>query len=86
MSRSSPGRYALHEFSKNVYNVRVTDGAGKPVHITRPNLDGWNVTGHNGTVVFQYTLYGDVADGTYNAIDLAHAHLNAPATFVWAPG
>ena len=28
MSRSSPGRYALHEFAKNVYNVRVTDVAG----------------------------------------------------------
>ena len=28
MSRSSPGRYALHEFAKNVYDVRVTDGRG----------------------------------------------------------
>ena len=25
MSRSSPGRYALHEFAKNVYDVRATD-------------------------------------------------------------
>ena len=25
MSRSSPGRYALHEFAKNVFDVRVTD-------------------------------------------------------------
>lgn len=86
MSRSSPGRYALHDFSKNVYNVRVTDGAGKPLPVTRPDLYGWNVTGHNGTVIFQYTLYGDITDGTYNAIDLAHAHLNGPATFVWARG
>ena len=23
MSRSSPGRYALHEFAKNVYDVQV---------------------------------------------------------------
>ena len=28
MSRSSPGRYALHEFAKNVYDVRIMDGAG----------------------------------------------------------
>lgn len=86
MSSSSPGRYAVHEFAKNVYNVRVTDGAGKPVQVTRPSLDAWSITGHNGTVVFEYTLYGDLADGTHNGIDLAHAHLNGPATFVWARG
>ena len=28
MSRSSPGRYAVHEFAKNVFDVRVTDAAG----------------------------------------------------------
>ncbi|HTG49680.1 MAG TPA: hypothetical protein VL915_04255, partial [Gemmatimonadales bacterium] len=27
MSRSSPGRYALHEFAKNVYDVRAADRA-----------------------------------------------------------
>lgn len=25
MSRTSPGRYALHEFMKNIYAVKVTD-------------------------------------------------------------
>jgi len=25
MSRSSPGRYSLHEFAKNVYNFRAVD-------------------------------------------------------------
>ena len=29
MSRSSPGRYALHEFAKNVFDVRVADGEGQ---------------------------------------------------------
>ena len=28
MSRTSPGRYALHEFAKNVFDVRITDGKG----------------------------------------------------------
>ena len=36
MSRSSPGRYALHEFAKNVYAVRVADGRGRPLTPTRP--------------------------------------------------
>ena len=25
MSRTSPGRYSLHEFAKNVYNVKAVD-------------------------------------------------------------
>ena len=28
MSRTSPGRYAIHEFARNVYDVQIDDGAG----------------------------------------------------------
>ena len=83
MSRSSPGRYALHEFAKNVYNVAAVDSAGKALPITRPNEHQWNVT-HNGYVRASYTLYADLADGTYSGIDNTHAHLNMPATFMFA--
>lgn len=86
MSRSSPGRYALHEFAKNVYNFRASDGQGRTLQIARPSPYQWNVSGHKGTVVVEYTLFGDRADGTYNGIDLTHAHLNLPATVVWAHG
>jgi len=86
MSRSSPGRYALHEFAKNIYNVRATDDAGKHLKVTRPTPYQWNVETSRGTVVIDYTLFGDRADGTYDAIDPSHAHLNPPATFVWARG
>ena len=64
MSRSSPGRYALHEFAKNVYNVRAYDADNRPLMVTRPNEHQWNVTGHTGHVRVTYTLYGDRADGT----------------------
>jgi predicted metalloprotease with PDZ domain len=86
MSRSSPGRYALHEFIKNVYHFRAADGQGRPLQVVRPNPYQWNVSGHNGTVTVEYTLYGDLADGTYDGIDETHAHLNMPATLVWAQG
>ncbi|HEU4828703.1 MAG TPA: PDZ domain-containing protein [Gemmatimonadales bacterium] len=86
MSRSSPGRYALHEFAKNVYSVKAVDSRGRALTITRPNPHQWDVTGHDGTVVMTYTLFGDRADGTYAAIDGTHAHLNIPATFMWARG
>jgi predicted metalloprotease with PDZ domain len=86
MSRSSPGRYALHEFAKNVYAVRAEDGAGRALAFTRPDPHQWNVAGHDGTVTVRYTLFGDRVDGTYAAIDATHAHLNVPATFVFARG
>lgn len=86
MSRSSPGRYAVHEFAKNVYNVKATDSNGKALPITRENPYQWNVAGHNGTVNFEYTLYANRAGGTYSGIDESHAHLNMPATLAWARG
>ena len=86
MSRSSPGRYAIHEFAKNVYQVSVVDGQGNPLTFTRPSPYQWDVAGHDGTVMATYTLYADRAGGTYSGIDLTHAHLNMPATFMWARG
>lgn len=84
MSRTSPGRYALHEFAKNVYGVRAMDGKGNELEITRPNPHQWNVSGHDGTVKFTYTLFANRGDGTYSQVDETHAHLNMPATFAWA--
>ncbi|RNI32890.1 M61 family peptidase [Rufibacter immobilis] len=86
MARSSPGRYALHEFAKNVYNIQVTDGQGRPLTPNRPNLHQWNVAGHDGTVTVKYTLFADHPDGTYAGVSPTHAHLNAPATFMYANG
>ncbi|HMB61912.1 MAG TPA: PDZ domain-containing protein [Eudoraea sp.] len=85
MSRSSPGRYALHEFAKNVYNFMATDEQGKPLEIVRPDPYQWHIVGHRGTVKIQYILYANRGDGTYSQIDETHAHLNIPATFMFAP-
>jgi predicted metalloprotease with PDZ domain len=85
MARSSPGRYALHEFAKNVYSVSATDGAGRPLPILRTDPYGWTVEGHDGTVRFHYTLFADRADGTYSQFNVAHEHINMPATFAFAP-
>ena len=86
MSRASPGRYALHEFAKNVYNFRATGEGARSVTVSRPDNHQWDVAGHGGAVTVSYTLYGDHADGTYVGIDRTHGHLNMPATFMWARG
>lgn len=84
MSRTSPGRYAIHNFAKNVYAVSARDGQGNELEISRPNPQQWDVIGHDGTVVFEYTLYANRGDGTYSQIDETHASLNIPATFAYA--
>lgn len=85
MSRTSPGRYALHEFAKNVYGVQATDSKGNPLKITRPDPYQWAITGHDGEVHLQYILFANRGDGTYSQIDETNAHLNIPATFMYAP-
>ena len=86
MSRSSPGRYAIHSFAKNVQDVSATDGRGRSLRLTRPDPHGWDVGGSDGTVRISYTVFGDRVDGTYLGVDHSHAHLNMPATFMWARG
>ena len=86
MSRSSPGRYAVHEFAKNIFSVEAFNGAGVTLVPTRAESYQWNVTGHDGTVRLVYKIFGDRGDGTYVAVDNTHARLNIPASFLWAIG
>lgn len=83
MSRSSPGRYATHEYGKNIYDVAAFDKAGKPITVQRVDGDVYKVAGINGFVKVEYTLYANHADGTYAGIDASSVHLNMPAAFMW---
>jgi predicted metalloprotease with PDZ domain len=86
MSRSSPGRYATHEFGKNVYNVKAYDEAGKILKIEKAEGDVYKIYGHKGTVKVTYTLFANYADGTYANVDITGYHLNIPASFMWVKG
>jgi predicted metalloprotease with PDZ domain len=86
MSRSSPGRYAVHEFAKNVFDLHAFDGRGRELKPSRPSASQWNVAGHDGTVRIVYKVFGNRVDGTYLAVDPSHAHMNMPALLMWARG
>jgi predicted metalloprotease with PDZ domain len=86
MSRSSPGRYATHEFGKNVYDVKAFDQQSKPVTINRTDGDVYEVPAQKGYVRVEYTLYANYPDGTYSGVDQSSIHLNMPATFMWIKG
>ena len=86
MSRSSPGRYALHEFAKNVFDVKAFDAAGKELTLVRPNPHQWDAAEHPAPFGVVYKVFGNRVDGTYLGIDASHAHMNMPATLMWARG
>jgi predicted metalloprotease with PDZ domain len=86
MSRSSPGRYASFEFAANAFEERFTDGAGKVLPASKLNPRKWAVTSDDGTVHATYKLFGNKVDGTFVAVDESHAHINFPATVMWAEG
>jgi predicted metalloprotease with PDZ domain len=84
MARSSPGRYASFEFASNIIEAHFTDGHDHPLAVTKINPRTWQVLTHDGTVRVRYKLFGDRVDGTFLAIDTTHAHINFPATVLWA--
>ena len=86
MSRSSAGRYATHEFNKNVYDVKAFDEKGGFIEVTRADGDVYEVNRHNGYIRLVYTIYGNYADGTYLGIDPSGIHINMPAMFMWMKG
>ncbi|MFL2434395.1 MAG: M61 family metallopeptidase [Vicinamibacterales bacterium] len=86
MSSASPGRYARHEFSKNIIDIAFTGAEGSTVIVQQRGTAHWEVKDHDGTVRVQYRIFGDRVDGTYFGVDSTHAHLNLPATLVWAEG
>jgi predicted metalloprotease with PDZ domain len=86
MSRASPGRYALHDFAKNVYDVRAVAPDGSELALTRPDPYGWTVPAHGASLSVTYKVFGDLVDGTYLGIDSTHAHINMPAVIMWARG
>ncbi|WP_183575641.1 M61 family metallopeptidase [Mucilaginibacter sp. X5P1] len=87
MSRSSAGRYATHEFGKNIYNVKGTTIDGADIPLKQIEGDVYEVSeNHPETVKISYTLFANWTDGTYASVDDSHAHLNMPAVCMWVPG
>jgi predicted metalloprotease with PDZ domain len=86
MSRSSAGRYATHEFGKNIYNVKAFNVDGSSLTLKQIEGDLYELPEHDETVKVSYTLFGNWTDGTYAGIDESHAHLNMPSAFMWVIG
>ena len=69
-----------------VYDVEAIGPDGGALALTRPDPYGWTVPQHAAQVTVRYKVFGDRTDGTYLGIDPTHAHMNMPATLMWARG
>ena len=85
MARSSPGRYATHEFGKNLYMLEALGDGNARLEVETLEPARWRIVPRGASVHVRYRLFADRIDGTYSSVDHTHAHLNAPATYVWAP-
>jgi len=83
MPQSSPGRYAQHNFAKNVYDLKAFAADGKAIDVYADGIAEWAIAGHGGAVRLEYTLFANGGDGTYSGIDDRKLHLNMPASFLY---
>ena len=86
MARSSTGRYALTEYSKNVYDVKAMDSKGKALAVVHADPYSWTVTGHDGTITFTYTNYAIVGSGTFSGYHETQQHIQPQGSFVYVKG
>jgi len=85
-ARSSPGRYATHEFGKNIYNLKAFDANGKLLVMKQPAGDIYEIVNPSSKIKITYTVFGNWIDGTYSGFDETHAHMNIPAVFAFPVG
>ncbi|OAV44220.1 M61 family metallopeptidase [Lewinella sp. 4G2] len=83
MPQASPGRYAQHNFAKNVYDLKAYGADGREIAVHPGDIAEWQVAGHGGAVRLTYTLFANGGDGTYSGVDDRKLHLNMPATFIY---
>ena len=65
MSRSSPGRYALHEFAKNVYDLHAADAGGRALTVAPLTPTSGTSPATTAPARRATSVFGDRVDGTY---------------------
>ena len=85
MSRSSPGRYAMHEYAKNVFDVRAVRRRGPRADDRRgPTRISGTSPATTARCASPTRSSATTSTARISAIDPTHAHMNMPATFMWA--
>ncbi len=86
ISSASPGRYGPHDFGRHVTDVAFEDLMGMRLGAVRSSAVSWTLEQPPSSFRVRYRVSGDRSDGTYLDIDETHAHINMPASLLWARG
>ncbi|MEP7088096.1 MAG: hypothetical protein ABI884_12400, partial [Gemmatimonadota bacterium] len=83
----SPGRYARIDFARNLQDVVVTTGAGKPLAKEEVNGSLWRLRTRGSSSAFiKYRVFANTLSGTFSVLDSAHANWNGASLFVYVAG
>lgn len=85
MRRTSPDQSGLHEFSKNIYDLKFTNSKGKQLQVTTLHPYQWEIAGHEGEIHIKYKVFADQGDGTHSQCNANHAIINPASVFIYAP-
>ncbi len=80
---NGPERFGSYNFSKNIYNLRITDDSGRSLEVEEVGLDRWKVIEHDGDIKVSYTIFADKGNETFSQINEDYAIINPAATFVY---
>jgi predicted metalloprotease with PDZ domain len=84
----SPGRYGRMDFAKNVQELAVTGGDGKPLRWTRVDGSLWRVfLAGSRSLRVSYRVFANAPmSGTFSVLDTAHANWNGASLFMYIAG
>ena len=83
MAKKTPGSYGMYNFSKNIYDVKITGSKGKSIRATQVSLSRWRIDKHDGEINVSYKIFGDQPDEIYSQFSEKQTIINNPATFMY---
>ena len=83
----SPGYYGVGDYSRNVSNFAVTDGAARALPWEKVSKNTWRVaSGNASSIVLNYDVYGAVSFAANTYLGEDRAYLSPSSVFVHVPG
>ena len=83
----SPGYYGIGDYSRNVSNFRVEDGAGHALPFEKTARSTWRVAAGNApAMVLNYDVFGNTSFAANTYVTEDRAYLSPSGIFVYLPG
>jgi len=83
----TPGSYLVREYARNVEAIAASDGAGRPLPITKTTKNRWRIpVAGQRAVTVTYRLYAREMTPRHNWVDASFAMINGAPTFMTVVG